>query len=379
MKKRPQLTSLSIKFLEVKDKMYEVPDIPGLFLRVYPSGKLVWKINKSVNGKRVVKTLGDYPTVSIAKARQQVTALNLDEQTNTGNTFKDVFENWLECRKLKNKEWTRIASRDKKRLLPTLGSIPWNDITPMMVINTIKTHVPPTLRAEYYFGDIASMERFALTLGITTTLKFQTLASLLPKRPKAHQPTIPAQDLPIFFNELKTLMSLPRKVPRNIVVIKLMFLTLLRTRELCLLKWSYIDTDTKVITIPSEIMKMRRPHTVPITRQIQETLDSLPKESDYVFSPTLDKTGDAKALKMTICNIFKQIVTNGNRLVPHGIRAMGRTWMAEQGIDFEVAENCLAHTVGNSVVQAYSRTTLLERRRVAMQKWDDFVEECFNK
>lgn len=51
--------------------------------------------------------------------------------------------------------------------------------------------------------------------------------------------------------------------------------------------------------------------------------------------------------------------------------------MAENDIDFEVAENCLAHKVGNAVVQAYNRTTLLEKRRVAMQKWDDYVEKCF--
>ena len=32
----------------------------------------------------------------------------------------------------------------------------------------------------------------------------------------------------------------------------------------------------------------------------------------------------------------------------HGMRASARTWMADQGVPFEIAEACLAHTVGIS-------------------------------
>ncbi len=34
---------------------------------------------------------------------------------------------------------------------------------------------------------------------------------------------------------------------------------------------------------------------------------------------------------------------------------------------FEVAEQCLAHVTGNAVVQAYQRSSMLERRRPLMQ------------
>ena len=39
----------------------------------------------------------------------------------------------------------------------------------------------------------------------------------------------------------------------------------------------------------------------------------------------------------------------------------------------EVAEQCLAHTVGSAVVQAYQRSSMLERRRPVMDAWADFV------
>jgi hypothetical protein len=37
--------------------------------------------------------------------------------------------------------------------------------------------------------------------------------------------------------------------------------------------------------------------------------------------------------------------------------------MAANGVEFELAEQCLAHSVGNGVVQAYQRSSMIERRR----------------
>lgn len=47
--------------------------------------------------------------------------------------------------------------------------------------------------------------------------------------------------------------------------------------------------------------------------------------------------------------------------------------MADVGTPFELAESVLAHTVGNAVVQAYQRSSMLERRGPLMQAWSDFV------
>jgi hypothetical protein len=47
--------------------------------------------------------------------------------------------------------------------------------------------------------------------------------------------------------------------------------------------------------------------------------------------------------------------------------------MADQGVAFELAEAALAHQVGNSVVQAYQRSSMLDRRRPIMSAWANFV------
>lgn len=50
--------------------------------------------------------------------------------------------------------------------------------------------------------------------------------------------------------------------------------------------------------------------------------------------------------------------------------------MAENSVEFEVSEHCLAHSHRDAVVAAYNRTTLLEKIMVVMQQWCDFVESC---
>jgi hypothetical protein len=47
--------------------------------------------------------------------------------------------------------------------------------------------------------------------------------------------------------------------------------------------------------------------------------------------------------------------------------------MADNSVEFELAEACLAPAVGNAAVQAYQRSSMLERRRPIMQRWADYV------
>ena len=53
----------------------------------------------------------------------------------------------------------------------------------------------------------------------------------------------------------------------------------------------------------------------------------------------------------------------------HGFRSSFRDWAAETGVERDVAEAALAHTVRNAVEAAYLRTDYLEKRREVMQAW----------
>lgn len=58
----------------------------------------------------------------------------------------------------------------------------------------------------------------------------------------------------------------------------------------------------------------------------------------------------------------------------HGFRSSMRDWLAEcTDCPDATAEAMLAHATGSKVARAYLRTDDLERRRVFMQRWADFV------
>src|SRR5215831_18647287 len=56
----------------------------------------------------------------------------------------------------------------------------------------------------------------------------------------------------------------------------------------------------------------------------------------------------------------------------HGWRSTFRSWCAAHGVDREVAEAAIAHTVGG-VEGRYQRDDMVERRPPVMQAWADYV------
>ena len=57
----------------------------------------------------------------------------------------------------------------------------------------------------------------------------------------------------------------------------------------------------------------------------------------------------------------------------HGFRSAFRDWAGDRTtFPREVAEEALAHMVGNTVERAYRRSDALEKRRKLMQAWADF-------
>ena len=60
----------------------------------------------------------------------------------------------------------------------------------------------------------------------------------------------------------------------------------------------------------------------------------------------------------------------GEKPVPHGFRSRVRTGAGEQtNTPTPVRERCWAHSVGNAIENAYTRTDRLTKRKTLMQRW----------
>lgn len=158
----------------------------------------------------------------------------------------------------------------------------------------------------------------------------------------------------------------------------------LRPGELRHAEWAEIDLDAAMWTIPANRMKRTKqqklsgtPHLVPLATQavaILKDLKPLTGHGQFVFpsprSPKrpLSENGVLSALRRMG---FEKDETSG-----HGFRAMARTLLAERlGIDDNIIEAQLAHTVKDSLGRAYNRTEFVEQRRQMMQNWADYLDK----
>ena len=357
-------------------------DTPGLSLRIFKNGTKVWIVRKVVNYKEYSKIIGKFPELSIAEARQKaretvesfiqknsITAKINEEDL----TFENIFTEWMDFKKGEIKDWKRQEGCFKQHVLPIFSKLKLSEIKPVM----IRAHLLELIKNEGKFETakriciwIGQLERFALGLGYVDNLRLQNLSKLLPSTKHKNMPSIPPSQLDTY---MPTIITACADSQLMWDTLRLAFYTLLRPSEYTSMEWSWIKENH--IEIPAEIMKMKRAHRVPITSQIREVLDNRPCSSRYVLpSPRANKPITINAL----AKVFSRHGLSGI-LVPHGIRSIGRTWMAEKGVDTNVAEACLAHRLGNTVQITYNRSDLLDLRRSVMQEWCDFVSDSIRR
>ena len=198
------------------------------------------------------------------------------------------------------------------------------------------------------------------------------VAHLLPKQGKRearNHPAMPFAQVPDFVRQLRA-MSTPWAAP-----LILQILTAASPSEALGARWEEFDLSARIWRIPDERMKAGKAHEVPLSSPAIDLLEEL-----RASRPDGGKSGllfpgkiDGKPLAQGAMRVFMaRIGANGS---PHGFRSSFRDFLGEMTeIPREIAELCLAHTVGNETERSYRRGTALERRRLAMQLWADHVE-----
>ena len=115
---------------------------------------------------------------------------------------------------------------------------------------------------------------------------------------------------------------------------------------------------------------MGKEHTVPLSDQALAILGAQQAargKNPFVFPGRPQKPLSSTAMSMLLRRM-------GVDATVHGFRSSFRMWAGDvPHIEFEVAEQCLAHSVGNSASQAYNRSDMLERRRPVMTAWAKFL------
>ena len=368
------LTDLQIKAL----KKGTVKDSDKLYLRVLPSGSKQWIFRYMKNKKTVSKSLGMYPEVSAKEARQKVIDLTATTQNDKSLTFEEIYLKWMDFKSKTVKNFREIGLRFDKVLMPVFAKRSFDSIETVEIVNALMDYTEQgtvKLESARRLGIwLHQMEVYAVNYGLAKYYRFQGITAVIPSPKSKSLASIPPSELSDFFAKFIPECRNTRKMFDLTMV---GFYTLLRPGEYTVLRWSWYDEEAGLLTIPAEVMKMKKPHTVPVSTQLADLFKALKltKVNDFVFPSPIKP--DCPIVQESMEKFFRNHGFKGI-LVPHGIRSIGRTWMAENSVEFEVSEHCLAHAHRDAVVAAYNRTTLLEKRKVVMQQWCDFVESCLS-
>jgi integrase len=190
------------------------------------------------------------------------------------------------------------------------------------------------------------------------------LGDVLPRQTgtQKHQPSLPYAEVPGFIADLRA----SRSADAAKAALEFLILTATRRNEVLGARWAELDFKEKIWTIPGGRMKGGEPHRVPLSARGVELLEARKAahsgEGDLVFEAKPGK----RLSKMTLLLAMRRMKADA---VPHGFRSSFRNWAEERGVQFNVAEACLAHKERDKVVRAYLRTDLLEERRLVMDKW----------
>jgi integrase len=169
-------------------------------------------------------------------------------------------------------------------------------------------------------------------------------------------------EVPSLMKELGRIESISARA------LEITILCALRNGEVRHARWSEIDLQARVWTIPAARMKARREHRVPLTGQVIAILSSLQRDGDYVFIGAQAGKPIGKSGMMRVLADLRPSVT------VHGFRSSFRTWAGETtSFPRELAEMALAHALeGGATEAAYARGDMLERRRDLMAAWANY-------
>jgi integrase len=180
---------------------------------------------------------------------------------------------------------------------------------------------------------------------------------------------MPYADLPAFFARLK---DAPGEAAKALAFL---ILTAARTDEIIGLPFDEIDIAKALWVVPKERMKMKREHTVPLSDAALAVLElqlaARGPDQRFVFESNTRSGAATQPLSNMAMTMTLRRLGAGDFTV-HGFRSSFRSWAADQGVAFEVAEAAIAHS-STALVAAYQRSALVERRRPVMQAWANFL------
>lgn len=384
-----KLTATQIKNAKPTAKPQKLSDGGGMFLLIQPTGAKLWRLSYRYDGKQKTLSLGKYPIVSLAEARERRHELKkmLEQGIDPGaarkatktadsDTFEALAVEWHE--KFKS-TWSashakRVWRRIEKNVLPYLGGRPVKDITPPELL-TILRKIEDRGAVETAHRTLQScgaIFRYGIATGRVDRDITPDLKGAIPPTKAQHHPSITD---PVALGQLLRAIDGYEGSQIARCALQLAPLVFVRPGELRQSEWVEIDLDGAEWRIPPEKMKMKELHIVPLCKQavaILRELQPLTGAGNYVF-PSV-RTASRPMSENTVNGALRRLGYTKDEMTGHGFRSIASTLLHEQGWQSAAIERQLAHGERNKVKAAYNYAQYLPERREMMQAWADYLD-----
>lgn len=363
------LTDLSVRKLKPPSKgqvTYTDDTLPGFGVRVSQGGVKAFVMVTGRNRRRI--TIGRYPALTLHEAREKARAIaaarTLGKEEMPSLKFEDALPIFLSSRYPAKaiKQSTRHETERllRRHFLPPLRHEILSEIPTHEIARIMDRLLKTPGEARHAFGAIRLFFRWAE--GRRYVDRSPCLGLSMPK-------PNPPRDRVLIDDELVKVFKAARDDNSNYgKLIQLLILTGQRRGEIAALRAEWIDFDKQTITLPPEITKNKRRHTLPFGPMAEAVL----------------RTGKSKGLLFPGRGIdgpmygWSKLKPTFDKKCPiahwtlHDLRRTCATNLAALSVPVHVTEKLLNHVSGTTggIVAVYQRHAYLDEMREAICRWE---------
>ncbi|PHM46778.1 tyrosine-type recombinase/integrase [Xenorhabdus miraniensis] len=365
------------------DKVRKISDGAGLMIRITKAGSITWIYKYRLGGRSTeakLLTLGKYPDLSLAKAREMRTQcrtwlaeskdpqrmIKLDrEETLKPVTVQDAIEYWLTeyvDNHIVNAD--RYRERFNKHLFPCIGDMALADCNThywLRCFSQVKKIAPSVAGALLQMSQQAlkfcRVHRFAIS-HVLEGISKQDIGVKQNKRKRF----LTEKELSEFLEAINGDYFIPYY--QNIFYLLIVFGA--RTIEVRMSKMDEWDLEQKLWTVPERNSKTREKIIRPIPDAMLEKIKMIKhqnRNSEYLLGELKDYT----TVSMAGCRVWQRLKHN-EKWGLHDLRRTFATMLSDMGIAPHIVELLLGHTLGG-VLAVYNRSQYLPEKLDALNKW----------
>jgi len=364
-------------------------DNPGLGLRVSAGGRRAWVLMYRHGGVKRRLTLGTYPALGLADAREKAGLAKHDVEfkgedpaagkkaARKAETIKELVEQFLEFMRRERRSADKYERLLNKDVVPRFGLRKANAVTRRDIIGMLDQIVARG-------SPISANRTFAVTRSM---FNWGIGKDILQENP-CDKVKVPAgenrRDKVLSDDEIRSMWNaLDQETARNAALYKIRLLTAQRGREVLAMRWDQIAGDWW--TIPAEVAKNGLSHRVPLTQAVLDILEGIRPEikdgasevqkakAEWVF-PNARRAGPREytsKLHATVVN------NSGVDFVPHDLRRTAASLMTGMGGSRLTVSKLLNH-VETSITAVYDRHSYDQEKRHALDVWASRLEQILN-